>query len=349
MRPLSITGIPAALTAALLFGAATPVAKLLLGPLDPWLLAGVLYLGSGAGLAIVRLSRRTPRSKLARADLPWLAAAIAFGGGAGPVLLMWGLAHASASSASLLLNAEGVLTALIAWFVFHENFDRRIALGMALIASGAIVLSWPADARFETSLPSLAIVGACLAWALDNNFTRKIALADATTIAMLKGLAAGSVNVALAVATGASIDAFAPILGAALLGFASYGVSLVLFVRALRDLGTARTGAYFSTAPFAGAALAVIILHEPVTWALVAAAALMASGVWLHLTEHHVHRHSHGALDHEHEHQHDEHHRHEHIPPVPPGTRHTHVHHHEPMTHSHEHFPDAHHRHGHEH
>lgn len=333
--------------AALLFGAATPLAKLLLGPLDPWLLAGTLYLGSGAGLAIVRALRRAPRSKLASTDIPWLAAAIAFGGGVGPVLLMWGLAHTSASSASLLLNAEGVLTALLAWFVFHENFDRRIALGMALIAAGAVVLSWPSDAGLETSLPSLAIVGACLAWALDNNFTRKIALADATTIAMMKGLAAGSVNVALAIATGASFGGFAAMTAAALLGFASYGVSLVLFVRALRDLGTARTGAYFSTAPFAGAALAVVMLQEPVTWTLGAAAALMASGVWLHLTEHHVHRHSHRATDHEHEHEHDEHHRHEHVPPVPPGTRHTHAHHHEPLMHSHEHFPDAHHRHDH--
>lgn len=343
----SMGGIPAALLAALLFGAATPLAKLLLGPLDPWLLAGVLYVGSGVGLSIVRLLRPTDRPKMTRADVPWLAAAIAFGGGIGPVLLLWGLAHASASSASLLLNAEGMLTALIAWFVFGENFDRRIALGMALIVAGAIVLSWPATGRFEATLPSLAIVGACLAWALDNNFTRKVALADATTIAMLKGLAAGTVNVVLAFANGASIQGTLPLAAAALLGFLSYGVSLTLFVRALRDLGTARTGAYFSTAPFAGTILSVVILHDPVTSPLAAAAMLMAVGVWLHLTEHHVHRHAHRAMDHEHEHVHDAHHRHEHDPPVPEGTRHSHRHHHDPLTHAHEHFPDAHHRHGH--
>ena len=340
-------GIPAALLSALLFGAATPLAKLLLGPLDPWLLAGVLYVGSGVGLAVVRVIRRDPRSHLARADLPWLAGAIAFGGGIGPVLLMWGLAHASAASASLLLNAEGVLTALIAWFVFKENFDRRIALGMALIVAGAAVLAWPSGDPIEATLPSVAIVGACLAWALDNNLTRRVALADATTIAMMKGLTAGGVNVAIALATGASPGTLAPLAVAALLGFASYGVSLVLFVRALRDLGTARTGAYFSTAPFAGAVLSVVILHDPVTGPLITAALLMAAGVWLHLTEHHVHRHVHRALDHEHEHEHDEHHRHEHVPPVPIGTRHTHMHHHEPLTHSHEHYPDSHHRHEH--
>ena len=342
-----MNGIPAALFAALLFGAATPIAKLLLGPLDPWLLAGVLYLGSGAGLALVRGVRSGTKGRVARADMPWLAAAIFFGGGVGPVLLMWGLAHASASSASLLLNAEGVLTALLAWFVFHENFDRRIALGMALIVAGAVVLSWPAGGRFEATLPSLAIVGACLAWALDNNLTRKVALSDATTIAMIKGLAAGTVNVVLALAAGASVAAPGPIVAAATLGFVSYGVSLVLFVRALRDLGTARTGAYFSTAPFAGAVLSVLILHEPVTMQLGLAALLMGVGVWLHLTEHHAHRHAHRAMDHEHEHEHDEHHRHEHVPPVPPGTRHTHAHHHDPVMHSHEHFPDAHHRHDH--
>ena len=177
MKILSLDGIPAALVAALLFGAATPISKLLLGPVHPWLLAGVLYLGSGIGLAIVRRLRPGVRSAISRADVPWLAAAIAFGGVLGPVLLMWGLAHASAASVSLLLSAEGVLTALIAWFVFRENVDRRIALGMGLIVAGAVVLSWPHEGRIEATLPALAIVGACLAWALDNNFTRKIALA----------------------------------------------------------------------------------------------------------------------------------------------------------------------------
>jgi drug/metabolite transporter (DMT)-like permease len=344
---MSVGGIPAALGAALLFGAATPLAKLLLGPLDPWLLAGVLYLGSGAGLAFFRVIVGARGPWMGKRDLPWLAGAIFLGGAVGPVMLMWGLAHTSASSASLLLNGEGVFTALIAWFVFRENFDRRIALGMILIVAGAVVLSWPSDGRFEPALPSLAIAGACLAWALDNNLTRKVALADATAIAMLKGLVAGTVNVTLALMAGAALPPIPPLAAAAVLGLASYGVSLVLFVRGLRDLGTARTGAYFSTAPFAGAVLSILILREPLTWQLGAAMLLMAAGVWLHLTEHHIHRHSHQAIDHEHEHEHDAHHRHAHETDVPPGTRHSHMHHHEPMTHSHEHFPDSHHRHEH--
>jgi drug/metabolite transporter (DMT)-like permease len=273
--------------------------------------------------------------------------AIGLGGLIGPVLLMWGLARTSASAASLLLNSEGVFTALVAWFVFRENFDRRIALGMCLIVLGAAVLSWPSNGRRESILPSLAIVAACFAWALDNNLTRKVALVDATTIAMLKGLVAGSVNLGLAVAAGASLPLPGPLAAAAVLGFMSYGVSLVLFVTALRALGTARTGAYFSTAPFAGAALSVLMLHEALTWRLSVAFVFMGAGVWLHFTEHHVHAHWHEVMDHDHEHDHDAHHRHEHDTPDAPATSHRHRHHHEPVSHSHEHYPDAHHRHRH--
>jgi drug/metabolite transporter (DMT)-like permease len=342
-----MSGSRAALVAAVLFGAAMPFSKLLLGPFDPWLLAGVLYLGSGVGLALLRLVTGGPGAGLARSDVPWLIGAIAAGGAVAPVLLMWGLARTSAAGASLLLNAEGVLTAVIAWFVVHESFDRRIVLGMAMIAAGALVLSWPRQGGVEAAMPSLAIVGACLAWALDNNLTRRVALSDARTIAMLKGAVAGTVNIVLASVIGARWPAAGPLAAAAALGFLSYGLSLVLFVRALRDLGTARTAAYFSTAPFAGAVLAVVLLGERVTWALAAAALLMGWGVWLHLNERHVHEHIHPAMEHEHEHEHDAHHQHDHDVPVAPGTRHTHRHHHEPLTHVHAHFPDAHHRHEH--
>jgi drug/metabolite transporter (DMT)-like permease len=341
-------GVGAALGAALLFGAGTPLAKVLLEAANPWLLAGLLYAGSGAGLFIYRRLVRAPAVKLAHGDARWLGAAIVSGGILGPALLMAGLAGMPASGASLLLNAEGVFTALLAWFVFKENFDRRIAVGMALIVAGAVVLSWPSEAELGTVVPSLAVLGACLAWALDNNFTRKVALNDATFIAMAKGLVAGTTNCVLAFAAGATLPAWPTVAGAAVLGFASYGVSLVLFVVALRELGTARTGAYFSTAPFAGAVLALVLLGESLTMQLGAAALLMAAGVWLHLTERHEHTHSHEPMEHEHEHEHDEHHRHVHDFPVKPGERHSHRHAHEPMEHSHPHYPDAHHRHGHD-
>jgi drug/metabolite transporter (DMT)-like permease len=312
------------------------------------MLAGVLYLGSGAGLAAWRFARGARGAPVSRAEAPWLAAAVALGGIAGPLLLLWGLARMEASAASLLLNAEGLFTVLVAWLAFRENYDRRIVIGMLLIAAGAAVLVWPAEGRAVSLLPALAILGACLAWALDNNLTRKVALADATQVAMVKGLAAGAVNFALAMGTGAALPAPAALAAGLALGFVGYGVSLVLFVRALRALGAARTSAYFSTAPFAGAIISVALLDEPVTLGLAAAAILMAAGVWIHLTERHGHRHFHEPVEHEHEHEHDVHHLHEHAEPVAPGVRHTHRHRHEAMTHSHEHFPDAHHRHSHD-
>ena len=340
-------GVAAALGAALLFGAGTPFAKLLLQGVSPWLLAGILYLGSGAGLGLYRLLARRERAELAHADRGWLAAAILAGGVVGPALLMAGLSSMPASGASLLLNAEGVFTALIAWFVFRENFDRRIALGMALIVAGAVILAWPGQAEWGGALPALAVLGACFAWGLDNNFTRKVALSDATFIAAAKGLIAGVVNVGLALSAGSHLPGPAAVAGGAVLGLLSYGVSLVLFVIALRHLGTARTGAYFSTAPFAGAVLALVFLGEPVTWQLAAAGACMGIGVWLHLTEHHGHVHTHARMEHTHSHEHDLHHRHSHPEGVDPATAHTHPHVHEPVTHEHEHFPDSHHRHRH--
>ena len=340
-------GAAAALGAAILFGIGTPFAKLLLGETSPWLLAGLLYLGSGIGLLVLRLLRRSPAVRLPRVETAWLLGAVVTGGMIAPVLLMWGLASMPASGASLLLNAEAVFTALIAWFVFRENFDARIAVGMALIVAGAIVLSWSGGTDPGTLLPALSVLAACLAWGVDNNLTRKVSLADATFIAMVKGLVAGTVNLVLALVLGARLPAPETIFAAGAIGFVSYGLSLVLFVIALRYVGTARTGAYFSTAPFAGALLAVVMLDEPATLQLMVAGALMAGGVWLHLTERHEHRHIHEALDHEHEHVHDAHHQHVHPYPVAPGTRHTHGHHHEPLAHVHSHFPDAHHRHEH--
>lgn len=339
-------GVPAALGAALLFGAGTPLAKLLLSSVSPWLLAGLLYLGSGIGLTLYRILAKAPAVTMTRSEVPWFAGAVIAGGVIGPVLLMVGLTGMPASAASLLLNAEGVFTALLAWFAFKENFDRRIALGMLAIIVGAIVLSWQGEARLGDLWPSLAVLGACLAWGVDNNLTRKVSLSDATWIASVKGLVAGPVNLVMAFMLGASLPALPNLAGALVVGFLAYGVSLALFVVGLRHLGTARTGAYFSIAPFIGAGLA-LVLGEPMTLQLLVAAAFMALGIWLHLTEHHRHEHTHQALEHDHEHEHDEHHLHAHDEPVASGTTHRHLHRHAPLRHTHRHFPDAHHRHGH--
>ncbi len=340
------TGVPAALGAALLFGAGTPLAKWLLDGISPWLLAGLLYLGSGLGLSLYRRLIRAPAVRLPRNDVTWFAGAILAGGIVGPVLLMIGLSGMPASGASLLLNAEGVFTALLAWFAFKENVDRRIAFGMAAIVAGAAVLNWPEEARFAGWWPTLAVLGACLAWGIDNNLTRKVSLADASWIASVKGLASGTVNLLLAYSLGAALPGLPNLLAAMAVGLLCYGASLALFVVGLRHLGTARTGAYFSVAPFFGASLAVL-MGEPVTLPLLVAGALMALGTWLHLSERHAHEHVHEAMEHDHEHLHDEHHQHGHGVAAPPGVRHRHAHRHLPQVHAHPHFPEAHHRHTH--
>ncbi|MEK0082540.1 EamA family transporter [Benzoatithermus flavus] len=343
-------GVPAALASALLFGASTPAAKLLLGAVDPWLLAAFLYLGAGLGLLMLQTGRRLggaepAEAPLRRADLPWLAAMVAVGGIAGPVLLMLGLTRSEASSAALLLNLEGLATMAIAWLWLREGVDRRLLLGAVAILAGAVVLSWRGAVGGGWGM--LLIAGACLAWGIDNNLTRKLSSADPVRIATIKGIVAGSVDLALALVQGAALPAAALVLVAALIGLFGYGISLALYVMALRHLGAARAGAYFSTAPFVGAVVAVVLLGEPLSPQLVLAGGLMALGVWLHLTERHEHWHEHEALVHEHAHIHDEHHRHAHGPDAPPGEPHSHPHRHEPLRHKHPHFPDLHHRHTH--
>jgi len=340
---LSKPGVPAALGAAVLFAAGAPLAKWLLDAVSPWLLAGLFYLGSGVGLTLYRSLIRAPAVRLRRNEATWFAGAILAGGIVGPVLLMIGLTGMPASGASLLLNAEGVFTTLLAWFAFKENFDRRIAVGMGAIVAGAVVLNWPGEARFAGLWPTLAILGACFAWGIDNNLTRKISLTDATWIASVKGLVSGGVNFVLAFSLGASIPSVPILIGAMTVGFLAYGVSLALFVVGLRHLGTARTGAYFSVAPFFGALIAVV-MGESVTMPLLFAGVLMALGIWLHLTEHHEHEHAHEAVRHDHEHIHDEHHQHEHDDAVAVGTKHRHLHWHQPLTHKQPHYPDSHHR-----
>jgi drug/metabolite transporter (DMT)-like permease len=345
------SGIWAALGAAVLFGLSTPIAKLLTGQASPLLLAGLLYTGSGVGLSLLLMVRaivsRGARVVLPRrVDLGWLLGATLFGGAIGPYLLMYGLQATDSASASLILNLEGVFSALLAWFIFKENFDRRIAVGMALIVAGGVVLSTSAGFHMGGLVGPFAIAGACLAWAIDNNFTRKVSINDAMSIACLKGLVAGPLSITFALHSGAELPRLAMILRAGLLGFVGYGLSLTLFVVALRNLGTARTGAYFSLAPFIGAALA-LALGAPFTWILVVASLLMGAGLWLHLNERHAHRHIHESLKHVHSHTHDTHHRHQHDNNWRGQEPHTHEHIHEPLEHTHAHYPDVHHRHPH--
>jgi drug/metabolite transporter (DMT)-like permease len=346
-------GVIYALLAAALFGASTPLAKELLGEMHPIALAGLLYAGSGAGLVIVQLLRVFVIRKAApvvwpsRGEWAWLIAAILFGGILGPILLMSGLVTTAASTASLLLNLESALTAGLAWFVFRENFDWRVASGMAAIVAGSVVLSIGSGGAGGVSRGALLVSAASLCWAIDNNLTREVSASDPLLIAGLKGVVAGVVNISLAMSLGHVMPALGPIAGAAAVGFLGYGLSLVLFVLALRQLGTARTSAYFALAPFFGSILAVLFFGDALTLQLCIAAALMGLGLWLHLSENHVHEHVHEPIEHLHSHRHDKHHQHSH-PFEWDGTEpHTHPHLHEATVHRHAHFPDIHHRHPH--
>lgn len=342
-------GVPLALMSAVAFGASTPLSKVLLASIDPQLLAGLLYLGAGAGLAVVHLARSAlgipaQEAPLRSADLPWLGAVVLFGGIIGPLLLMLGLSRTAAASGALLLNLESLATMSLAWLVFRENVDRCLLLGAFAIVVGAMVLAWQGQG-VELNAGAGLIAGACLAWGVDNNLTRKLSATDPVMIAMLKGLVAGTVNAGLALWWGAALPSAETLAAAAVIGFIGIGVSLVLFILGLRHLGVARTGAYFSLAPFIGASLAIAFLGDPLTARLAAAGALMGFGLWLHLTERHQHEHQHQALDHEHSHTHDDHHQHAHDGQV--TEPHSHRHRHVPVRHTHPHYPDLHHRHEH--
>ncbi len=347
-------GIVDALAAALLFGGSVPLAKLLAGEVSPVLLAGLLYLGSGTALLGFHALRRllsNPGTRreagIALTDLPVLATAILSGGIVAPALFMVGLRSTNAANVSLLLNFENVFTALLAWFVFREHFDRRIALGMIAIVVAGALLAWAAPRGTGSIWSMFAVAGACLAWAFDNNLTRKISARDPVQIAAAKGLVAGIVNIGISLVYGAALPGTDRIAGALAIGAAGYGISLKLYVLALRRIGAARTGAYFALAPFVGAGAAIAVLQERPGALFWPAAALMAFGVWLHLSERHDHAHQHDATTHDHGHRHDEHHQHAHDFPWDGCEPHAHPHFHPSMSHSHRHYPDQHHRHRH--
>jgi drug/metabolite transporter (DMT)-like permease len=273
---------------------------------------------------------------------------VVFGGVLAPVLLLTGLQQTSASNASLLLNLESVFTVALAWIAFHENIGRRFTVSVGTILSGSLLISWQGVSLGGSIVGPFAIVAACLCWAVDNNLTQKISAGNPVQIAAIKGLVAGSVNLLSGVWLGSTWPNAFFLSAALVVGFFSYGLSLVLFVLSLRTLGTARTGAYYSTAPFIGAILALLVWREPVTHILAAASVTMAAGVWLLMTERHPHLHAHEPLVHAHLHAHDKHHQHKHSPNDPLGEPHSHLHEHVELTHSHHHYPDIHHRHSHD-
>ncbi len=345
-----------AIIAAALFGASVPIAKVFLGETPPITLAGFLYLGSGIGLSLYLALRRARRdsanaeARLDKKDIPWLAIAILAGGVAAPIALMFSLRGTPATTASLLLNFEIVATTLIASFVFREAIGRRVWLAIVCIAAASVLLSWQEGGDRGFSLSALGILGACALWAVDNNVTRIISAKDPISIAAVKGMAAGGISLALALIMRNPLPGYKVMLGAMLLGFFSYGLSLVFFIRAMRNLGTARASALFGTAPFIGGALSFLIFREAPASLFYVALPVMVVGAVVILRERHDHEHLHMAIEHEHGHSHDDgHHTHQHTREgLLPGYYHSHLHRHEATRHLHSHKPDIHHRHEHE-
>ncbi len=341
-------GTAAALAAAALFGASMPAAKILVARTPPLMLGALLYLGAGVGLTVLRAAGAGARGEatLRRADLPLLLAMTVAGGLVAPVLLLVGLRHVSAVAGALLLNLEAPFTVLLAVGMFGEHLGGRAAVGAVLMMLGAVTLAaTPEGALGADAFGVLAIAGACLAWAVDNNLTQRLSLRDPLAIAQVKGLGGGGIALVLALAAGSAPPTMGAAASAATLGFVSYGVSLVLAVYAMRAIGAAREAALFATAPFIGALASVVLLGDPFGVRELAALGLMLGGGVLLARERHSHRHVHEPLRHDHRHVHDLHHRHRHTSADPPGEPHAHEHVHERLEHEHPHVPDVHHRH----
>lgn len=339
-----------AIMAALLFGASAPLAKVLLGDVQPVMLAALLYLGYGAGLLTIRLIQNSVanaaarEASLAKSDLPWLAGAIIAGGVFAPIILMLSLKNTPAATASLLLNFEGVATSLIALLVFKEALGKRLWLAIGLITLASVILTWNSTGAWGLSIGSAGVLLACIFWGLDNNFTRNISAKDPLAIVTVKGIAAGTVSLGIALLSHEMFPHVSAVLQALVLGFFSYGISLVLFILAMRSLGAARTSGFFASAPFIGSIISVLIFREWPGPGFLISLPIMIAGTALIICEDHVHLHRHARVEHEHRHQHDDgHHDHQHDKAEMEDHSHWHVH--EDLEHQHPHSPDIHHRH----
>jgi drug/metabolite transporter (DMT)-like permease len=338
------------LGAAVLFGASTPLSKLLLPHVSPLMLAALLYLGAAGllsifrGLAVVR-GLQSSEAKIRSSDARTLCAVVVFGGVLGPVLMLFGLTRISALTGSLLLNLETVFTIVLAVVVFHEHLGRSSAIASVLIILGAALLSYQHGVVSGASLGVLMIIAACLCWAIDNNLSQRLSLRDPVTIVQVKTAGAGLTSLALALATGHALPAPAFLLAAWVLGCLCYGASLVSMMLAFRYLGAARGAVWFSTAPFIGAALSIPIFGVLPTLSQGLGMVFMIAGIFQLVRERHGHAHAHEPIEHDHLHVHDEHHQHAHQGAV--TEPHSHIHRHDPVTHMHPHVSDLHHRHPH--
>ncbi len=348
------TSLSMAIGAAILFGINAPLAKALLGSMPPTLLASFLYLGCGLGVLIFKFAKplfnknKNVETGIKAKDLPWLAGVILTGGVAAPIVLMFSLKTTPAATASLLLNFEAVSTALIATLFFKESLGKRVWASVAIITIAAVILTWDHTSEWGLSMGAVGIVCACLLWGADNNMTRMISLKDPLVITMVKGFGAGTVSLIISLLTAAEFPGLKQVFSALLLGAFSYGFSIVLFILALRQLGVARTSAFFGSAPFIGSIISIMVFGEIPTLQFFISLPIMIVGAILIIGEKHEHMHIHEYLQHDHMHRHDDlHHNHAHDDGF--SGAHSHAHVHEAIVHSHPHMPDIHHRHKHKH
>lgn len=337
-----------AILSAILFGMSPVACKAIVGQMPSSLLAGLLYMGSGLGLTGVALRQTTPVYDIL-SSLSWrqrtnLAGAIVSGGVAAPLFLAYGIRFGSASEVSLLLNFEAVATTLLAWMFFHEYIGHRVWVGKLFILGASILVIFTGSNDVQLSIPGLSVLAACILWGIDNNLTRELESIPASLLACIKGWSAGIFNVLLSLFLFKSQVTVLQVSGALVIGALSFGASLVFFIHALREIGSARTSTWFASGPFIGTILAVIVLGERPPEDYWVAALIMLSGMFFLYWEVHLHFHQHERLAHTHPHEHEEHHLHEHIDGEYEG-KHDHVHVHEAITHAHAHWPDIHHRH----
>ena len=306
-----------ALLAAAFYAINIPLSKLLLSQVGPTMMAAFLYLGAGLGIGLLALCCRQRGERLTRQDLKYVIGMIALDIAA-PILLMLGIHYGTASNASLLGNFEIVATTMIALFLFREKVTKRLWAAIGLITLASILLSFEGADSFRFSVGSLFVLLAAVCWGFENNCTRSISSKSTYEIVTLKGFCCGVGSFLIALITGETLPPLRYVGFALLLGFVAYGLSIFLYVRAQRDLGAAKTSAYYAVAPFVGAFLSFVLLHEKLTGVYLIALAVMLAGAALvvvdTLIRNHAHLHQHTFV-----HTHD-------------GSTHTHT-----VTHSHDH------------
>ncbi len=352
MKKNRLSSILMAVLAAMLFGVSTPFSKILLDDIQPLPLAALLYFGCGFGVLIFKLGKLLFQSKketeagITKKDIPWLAGIVLTGGVTAPIILMFSLKGTPAATASLLLNFEAVSTAFIAALFFKESLGKRIWISVALITVAAIILTWSSSGDWGFSMGAVGIIAACILWGADNNLTRCISSKDPLTTTVIKGFGAGVVSLILSLVSSAHFPSVPSLLLALALGAFSYGISIVLFILSMRNMGAARAGAFFATAPFIGSLISILTFGEIPAVQFYISLPLMITGAVLILGEKHGHMHVHECVEHDHKHRHDDlHHNHRHE--IGCLEEHSHSHIHENLIHDHSHLPDIHHRHSH--